>query len=882
MDLDNDWRLQRELNASGAGDPYVRFPLPGLSARARTAEALNAAGQANRNFLRASTRADMYTLRGLRAVCGLRGKRRYVDTCTPEAIAQAALHHVPASRMRPYYRLPCVCVRHRAGVYKALERMWLVMEATELWTGRKYTHTLVVRDDADWLAPMDLNRLLASRPDAHGFALSCDAREPPLHPSEINDHAMLLTRESAHFLGRFYSTVILGGNARACRVQKRSGMRLPCRQLHGGVATRHGCNSSCNSEELMLYALIRAGLRIHLVGQALLPFQRSSHILLPPHHSAGRTARCFHKLCQSHDQPLSLPPGRGLCSELGDGLWSRRARREAAAKAAVEPSLHQAEVTREAARLAKTLPADELLSVTTIAEARVASRNCSRVAYTSVDVVGAHPLLVPPRRISPGCTFAFVGPNVTRLPAEERKFVYLSNIRSPSTRNISLRLFSKLPKLSPHILFPRKWTVFFDSKLHMRATMGELWAVYVSRVLQPWRAHNDSVGREDIMPFTAITHPYAWIRDVARHPCCKASRQWLGGKEFLQMGTQSAFTFMQTEARLLLTPKPKPCTKTPCVKAFKPLRVANASILRHQIERYVALSTTAAGPHADWYHYYIDTALLMQQDAGELFGPWRAEMARTDSCDRDQISFAHTTARLRLKMRLVNGCHAPARGNWSASRVGKRVCHWYVANESTVANVVRTDLDGPTGAGANSSRPAGQKKARPPKQRTVKSKSRKKKSKPTPRTRAANVGAHAIATVGGFISIPGENVTNGLRSRRWTDDVAAAALHAPEHLEAVSHRARPAHSGWHREPKLLNRDLVTVVRSTSSRAEASAATPGQTPLQREMEARRKFWKEARERVRRAKAKAAARKSARSQNAMTASEGARAATATGTM
>jgi len=676
-----------------------------------------------------------------------------------------------------------VCVRHRAGVYKALERLWLAMEATELWTGWQYTHTLVVRDDADWLAPMDLNRLLASRPDAHGFALSCDAREPPLHPSEINDHAMLLTRERAHFLGRFYSTVILGGHARACRVQKRSGMRLQCRQLHGDATsdatTRHGCNSSCNSEELMLYALIRAGLRIHLVGQALLPFQRSSHILLPPHHSAGRTARCFHKLCQSHDQPLSLPPGRGLCSELGDGLWSRRARREAAAKAAVEPALHQAEVTREAARLAKTLPADELLSVTTIAEARVASRNCSRVAYTSVDVVGAHPLLVPPHRISPGCTFAFVGPNVTRLPAEERKFVYLSNIRSPSTRNISLRLFSKLPKLSPHILFPRKWTVFFDSKLHMRATMGELWAVYISRVLQPWRAHNDSVGREDIMPFTAITHPYAWIRDVARHPCCKASRRWLGGKEFLKMGTQSAFTFMQTEARLLLTPKPKPCTKQPCVKAFKPLRVANASILRHQIERYVALSTTAAGPHADLYHYYIDTALLMQQDAGELFGPWRAEMARTDSCDRDQISFAHTTARLRLKMRLVNGCHAPpVRGNWSASRVGKRVCHWYVANESTVANVVRTDLDGPTaGAGANSSRPAGQKK-----------------SKPTPRTRAANVG--------GFIP--------------------------------------------------------------SVRVSVREATPGQTPVQRKMEARRNFWKEARERIRRAKAKAAARKSARSQ------------------
>ena len=47
--------------------------LPGLSARARTAEALDAAGQANRNFLRASTRADTYrpvaSPYGLHAVC---------------------------------------------------------------------------------------------------------------------------------------------------------------------------------------------------------------------------------------------------------------------------------------------------------------------------------------------------------------------------------------------------------------------------------------------------------------------------------------------------------------------------------------------------------------------------------------------------------------------------------------------------------------------------------------------------------------------------------------------------------------------------------------------------------------------------------------------
>ena len=83
VDLNDDPRLQRALNASSAyndrrlhrsselhrardralnasrapriqsEDPYVRFPLPALSARARTAAALDAAAQANRNFIRA-------------------------------------------------------------------------------------------------------------------------------------------------------------------------------------------------------------------------------------------------------------------------------------------------------------------------------------------------------------------------------------------------------------------------------------------------------------------------------------------------------------------------------------------------------------------------------------------------------------------------------------------------------------------------------------------------------------------------------------------------------------------------------------------------------------------------------------------------------------
>ena len=78
----------------------------------------------------------------------------------------------------------------------------------------------------------------------------------------------------------------------------------------------------------------------------------------------------------------------------------------------------------------------------------------------------------------------------------------------------------------------------------------------------------------------------------------------------------------------------------------------------------------------------------MQQDAGVLYGPWRAEMARTDSSDRDQISFAHTTARLRLQLRLLRGCYTPVKQSSGVSR-GKQLCHWYIGNASGVANMHR-------------------------------------------------------------------------------------------------------------------------------------------------------------------------------------------------
>ena len=146
---------------------------------------------------------------------------------------------------------------------------------------------------------------------------------------------------------------------------------------------------------------------------------------------------------------------------------------------------------------------------------------------------------------------------------------------------------------------------------------------------------------------------------------------------------RGAFDWLQREASILLAPSTRPLGHDVPPR----LRVANATILRMQVERYVQLARTDAGPTPSAYHAYIDGALIMQQNATELFTLWRNETFRPDSSDRDQISFAHAVASRQLHVRLLP---APC----VTLSAGVAYCHWlpHVKNRS-VALLRRTDFE---------------------------------------------------------------------------------------------------------------------------------------------------------------------------------------------
>ena len=77
----------------------------------------------------------------------------------------------------------------------------------------------------------------------------------------------------------------------------------------------------------------------------------------------------------------------------------------------------------------------ELLSVETIFEARRTSAGCQRLAYTSIDTVGIHPNIVPPRT-NGSCTFIFVGEHTLSSPGTN-EWVYIVHKRTRATRWMS-------------------------------------------------------------------------------------------------------------------------------------------------------------------------------------------------------------------------------------------------------------------------------------------------------------------------------------------------------------------------------------------------------------------------------------------------------------
>jgi len=187
-------------------------------------------------------------------------------------------------------------------LFHALELLWdKELLPFENSIGRRYDYIMIFRDDTLWLDNFDMNALLATNPSADAYILSCDARDPPMHAQEINDHGIIIKREKAEVVGRYFSS-LLNADLESC---------------HAAVKETVGVFRGCNSEMILNWILKEQDISVQFAPQSLLPFERSVNVRL----ESGREQLCFHKSCQSWDAPLKIPMEIADCKEIPDSAF---------------------------------------------------------------------------------------------------------------------------------------------------------------------------------------------------------------------------------------------------------------------------------------------------------------------------------------------------------------------------------------------------------------------------------------------------------------------------------------------------------------------------------------------------------------------------------
>lgn len=354
-----------------------------------------------------------------------------------------------------------------------------------------------------------------------------------------------------------------------------------------------------------------------------------------------------------------------------------------------------------------------LLHPSTVHAARRAAANCNGpILYTSYYHAGAHPPIVTHRTTNPACVIVFIGsrvmaPNTTafdrsvferdRPKASSRArrdddtamqfdvpWTYV--IHRPAEKDVSAGLsaskMERIPKLLPHLLFPGRTTIYFDIRLQLNAPRDVLAALLES-----------SAAKE-----SAMRSILARDRDHQDHPPSPAARTIAAAPPSLvafhhPCVGQSGFAPVWCECV-----GASGCTPWQWMErtsAMASARTAESSAahlhshhqLSQQVARYATDPTTP--PHA--FQTYIDSALLVQRDALDLFEAWSAEYLRPDSAENDELALAYVAAKARVMISTITCADAPTR---AGGRVMKTVlCHWY--RDASVAKL--SSHSSPTG-----------------------------------------------------------------------------------------------------------------------------------------------------------------------------------------
>jgi hypothetical protein len=218
-----------------------------------------------------------------------------------------------AKRARPkedsYYRFPTLDLRpenrRRTAVtnrnifklYLGIQKLWEKhLISSEHYMGVRYDYVMFLREDAMWLDDFSLKKLIATNPNADAYIPSCDMDNPPLQSLSFCDHGIVIKREKAWVIGRYFEQLL----------------DSDLNQCHKSVVGLAPNNTGCNTGMLFQWILEQNNVYVQKVPQSLMPFERSMVIA----YKDGATEICIHKYCQSKIRPLAVPKDLRICKNI--------------------------------------------------------------------------------------------------------------------------------------------------------------------------------------------------------------------------------------------------------------------------------------------------------------------------------------------------------------------------------------------------------------------------------------------------------------------------------------------------------------------------------------------------------------------------------------
>lgn len=176
--------------------------------------------------------------------------------------------------------------RNLLRMHFAIKSLWEKALRLEREEGFNYDYVIFLKNDSLWLKEFSIHYLEDQKGDI--FVPACDARDPPMEPSEINDHILIARRTVADFFGDYYNTMF-NIDMKACMAH------LP-EKIH------YDMRRGCNSEMVLKWFVQKEKIAVTKLGQKDVPFQRSANVRL----KNGTNLQCFHKFCQSRKRPLEF------------------------------------------------------------------------------------------------------------------------------------------------------------------------------------------------------------------------------------------------------------------------------------------------------------------------------------------------------------------------------------------------------------------------------------------------------------------------------------------------------------------------------------------------------------------------------------------------